>query len=52
VLLQIVTRQHLMPLATFLPQANPSALTPRIVAFDPHGDDGADAGKGKRHHRY
>jgi hypothetical protein len=51
VLLQIVTNQHLVPLATFLPQANPSALTPWIVAFDPHGDNCVDAGKGKRHHR-
>ena len=48
---QIVMRRHLMALAAFLMQADAPALALGVVVLDAHGDDGADAGKGERHHR-
>ena len=43
-------RRHLMALATFLMETDPPALALGVVVLDPHGDDRANAGKGKRHH--
>jgi hypothetical protein len=47
---KVMMCRHLMPFAAFLVQANPPALTRRVVVLDAHGDYGADAGEGKGHH--
>jgi hypothetical protein len=41
-------RRHLVPLAPFLVQPHPPALTPGVVVLNAHGDDGADAAKNSR----
>jgi hypothetical protein len=41
---------HVVALATLLVEAKPPAFALRVVVFDAHADDGADAGEAVDHH--
>jgi hypothetical protein len=47
---QLVMHRHLVLFAALFVQPHPGSFALGVIIFDPHSDDGADAGEGISHH--